>query len=76
MHKNTQKIKQYINSQFDDSYDRVKYLKDQYKGETAYILASGPSFKEIDQKILQEKLQELIAATKNVGKDVKNEAME
>ena len=30
-----QEIKQHINSQFDDSYDRVKYLKNQLKGETA-----------------------------------------
>jgi uncharacterized protein YciI len=47
MHKNTPNIKEQINSQYDDSYDRVKYLKDQYKGETAYILASGPSFTDI-----------------------------
>ena len=40
MHKNTPDIKNHINSQYDESYDRVKYLKDQYKGETAYILAS------------------------------------
>ena len=43
MHKNTPKIKEYINSHFDDSYDRVKYLKNKYKGETVYILGTGPS---------------------------------
>ena len=58
MHKNTTDIKNHINSQYDESYDRVKYLKDQYKGETAYILASGPSFNEIPQEILQNKLQD------------------
>ena len=58
MHKNTQKIKQYINSQFDDSYDRVQYLKDQYKGETAYILASGPTFKNAIDNGLKDKLKD------------------
>tara|TARA_R110002012_G_scaffold197760_1_gene366407 strand:+ start:183 stop:983 length:801 start_codon:yes stop_codon:yes gene_type:complete len=58
MHKNTPNIKEQINSKYDESYDRVKHLKDQYKGETAYILASGPSFKEIPQDILQEKLKD------------------
>ena len=58
MHKNTPNIKEQINSQYDDSYDRVKYLKNQYKGETAYILASGPSFTEILPSILKEKLKD------------------
>jgi hypothetical protein len=58
MHKNTFDIKNYINSQFDDSYDRVKYLKNQYKGETAYILTSGPSINDIPTDYLNEKLKD------------------
>ena len=73
MHKNTSNIKTHINSQYDESYDRVKYLKDQYKGETAYILASGPSFKKTDQKSLQEKLQdELVISIKQTFNDIPN----
>ena len=59
MHKNTPDIKNHINSQYDESYDRVKYLKDQYKGEAAYILASGPSFKEIPQWLIEAKRDEI-----------------
>ena len=60
MHKNTFDIKNYINSQFDDSYDRVKYLKNQYKGETAYILTSGPSINDIPTDYLNEKVSKNI----------------
>ena len=73
MHKNTPDIKNHINSQYDESYDRVKYLKDQYKGETAYILASGPSFKEIPQDILQDKLQDkLVISIKQTFDSIPN----
>ncbi len=73
MHKNTPDIKNHINSQYDESHDRVKYLKDKYKGETAYILASGPSFKEIPQEILQEKLKDkLVISIKQTFNDVPN----
>ena len=58
MHKNTPNIKEFINSQYDDSYDRVKYLKDKYKGETAYILTSGPSINDIPVETLNEKLKD------------------
>ena len=54
MHKNTPDIKNHINSQYDESYDRVKYLKDQYKGETAYILGTGPSINKIPSKDLNK----------------------
>lgn len=57
MHPNTKNIKQHINTQYDDSYDRVRYLKNQYKGETAYILTGGPSFKEY-KDIVDEKLKD------------------
>lgn len=59
MHKNTADIKKYINQHFDDSYDRVRYLKDKYKGETAYILGTGPSITKIpkeDLEFLEDKL--------------------
>lgn len=73
MHKNTPNIKTYINSQYDESYDRVKYLKDQYKGETAYILASGPSFGDIPQELLQEKLKDkLVISIKQTFNEVPN----
>ena len=58
MHKNTPILKKEINSQFDDSYDRVKHLKDKYKGETAYILTSGPSVNDIPEELLNEKLKD------------------
>ncbi len=58
MHKNTQQVKKFITSQYDDSYDRVKYLRDKYKGETAYVLASGPSLNNISTQILNEKLKD------------------
>ena len=48
MHKNTSNIKNHIISQYNESYDRIKYLKDQYKGETAYIITCGPSLKNYD----------------------------
>ena len=72
MHKNTPNIKNHINSQYDESYDRVKYLKDQYKGETAYILASGPSFKEIPQKDLNKLEDKLVISIKQTFNDVPN----
>ena len=58
MHKNTPILKKEINSQFDDSYDRVKHLKDKYNGETAYILTSGPSVNDIPEELLNEKLKD------------------
>ena len=57
MHKNTSILKKEINSQFDDSYDRIKHLKDKYKGETAYILTSGPSINDVSEELLNEKLK-------------------
>lgn len=57
MHKNTPDIKKYINTHFDESYDRIKYFKNQYKGETAYILGTGPSLNDIPSlDFLKDKL--------------------
>ena len=38
----TKYIKQKMLS-LDDSFERLKLLKNQYEGETAYIVATGPS---------------------------------
>jgi hypothetical protein len=73
MHKNTSQLKQQMLSQYDESYDRVKHLKDKYKGETAYILASGPSFKEFDSNFLNEKLKDkLVISIKQTLNSVPN----
>jgi hypothetical protein len=73
MHKNTPKIKQHINSQFEDSYDRVKYLKNQYEGETAYILTAGPTFKNAIKNDLKNKLKDkLVISLKQTFNDVPN----
>lgn len=37
----------------DDSFERLKLLKDQYKGETAYIVATGPSLKNYNKEKLK-----------------------
>ena len=64
MHKNTPKIKEYINSHFDDSYDRVKYLKNKYKGETVYILGTGPSIDKISSKDLNKLKNKFVISMK------------
>ena len=38
----------------EDSEDRIKLLKDKYKGETAYIIAGGPSLKKSSEEYLNE----------------------
>ena len=43
----TKTLKYDILTKFDDSYDRVRHMKDYYKGETAYILGTGPSIDKI-----------------------------
>ncbi len=40
--------------QLEESEDRLKVLKDKYKGETAYIIAGGPSLKNYDNKYLKD----------------------
>jgi hypothetical protein len=48
----TTHIKQKMLS-LDDSFERLKLLKDQYKGETAYIVATGPSLKNYNKEKLK-----------------------
>jgi hypothetical protein len=68
-----QEIKQHINSQFDDSYDRVKYLKNQFKGETAYICTAGPTFNSFSEDLLKEKLKnELVISIKQTHNTLKD----
>ena len=58
MKKITSELKADILSKFDDSYDRVKYLKDKYKGETAYILGAGPSLSHYKKDFLVDFLSD------------------
>jgi len=41
----------------DDSYERIKLLKDVYKGETIYLVTPGPSLTTHDRTKLLEKLE-------------------
>lgn len=44
-------------SKVDDSYERIKLLKDVFKGETIYITTPGPSLTTHDRGTLLEKLE-------------------
>lgn len=57
MKSQTSKLKKEI-SQLEESEDRLKILKDQYKDETAYIIAAGPSLKNYKQEYLSEFLED------------------
>lgn len=48
MHNNTKLFKDQIGKLYSDSYERVWHLKDAYKGETVYIVATGPSLNYIE----------------------------
>ena len=58
MLKHTDKLRKVILSLYDESYSRVKHLKDSSKGKTAYVLASGPSFGFYSKKFLNEFLKD------------------
>jgi len=58
MLKHTGKLRNEILSLYDESYSRVKHLKDSSKGKTAYVLASGPSFSFYSKKFLNEFLKD------------------
>tara|TARA_R110000803_G_scaffold70240_3_gene133025 strand:+ start:180 stop:1013 length:834 start_codon:yes stop_codon:yes gene_type:complete len=49
----TAKLKAEVNT-FEDSLERLQVLKDQYKGETAYIVAGGPSLNKYSKDYLKE----------------------
>ena len=38
----------------EEPQDRLKVLKNQYEGETAYVIAGGPSLKKYDKEFLNE----------------------
>ena len=50
MHKNTTELRNQI-LQYEDIPDRLRLLKDTYKGETCYIVSAGPSLKIIQENI-------------------------
>ena len=60
--------------QLEEPEDRLKVLKNQYKDETAYIIAGGPSLKKYDKQFLNEfmadKLCMPIKQSYNLVKDV------
>ena len=56
MKKITKKIKQEI-QKYDSIEERLKHLKDKYKGETAYILTCGPSLSTHDVNELNSTLK-------------------
>ena len=73
MRPQTKELKEQI-SKLENPEDRVKILKDKYKGETAYIIASGPSLKNYSEEYLkdffEDKLCLPIKQSYNVLKDV------
>ena len=57
---------------YEEMYDRVKVLKDQFKGETAYICTAGPTFNSFTEEFLKEKLQnELVISIKQTQEKLK-----
>ena len=44
--------------QLEEAEDRIRQLKDTYKDETAYIIASGPSLNNYTHEYLQEFLSD------------------
>jgi hypothetical protein len=53
----TKQLKQDIQS-IDSIEERLRHLKDKYKGETAYILTCGPSLSTHDEQLLNSKLKD------------------
>ena len=51
----TKQLKQEIQS-FNSIEERLKHLKDRYKGETAYIVTCGPSLSKHNVNSLKLKL--------------------
>ena len=54
MNKKTFELKEKI-LQFEDISDRLKVMRDWYKGETCYIVSAGPSLKDIKINYLKSK---------------------
>jgi len=59
----------------EDSYERIKLLKDKFKDQTAYLITAGPSLTELDRSKLLEKLEgKLVIACKQSYEYVKEVA--
>ena len=64
MNKKTFELKEKI-VQFEDISDRLKVMRDWYKGETCYIVSAGPSLKNFKEDYLRDKLKdELVISIK------------
>tara|TARA_R110000796_G_scaffold8846_2_gene30074 strand:+ start:1282 stop:2103 length:822 start_codon:yes stop_codon:yes gene_type:complete len=57
MNSRTQELKNKVLS-YDEPEKRLSVLKDAYKGETAYIIAGGPSLKNYSNEYLKEALKD------------------
>ncbi len=44
--------------QYEDQVDRIKHLKDSYKDDIAYIITAGPTLKNHDIELLNDKLKD------------------
>ena len=62
-------------SHIDDSYERIKLLKDRFKGETIYLVSAGPSLTKLDREELIKKLEgKIVIACKQSYEYVKEVA--
>lgn len=68
----TKQLKQDIQS-FDTIEERLKHLKDKYKGETAYIVTCGPSLATHDVEHLKSKLQDKLVISLKQAQNVLEE---
>tara|TARA_E500000318_G_scaffold104400_1_gene110342 strand:- start:4323 stop:5099 length:777 start_codon:yes stop_codon:yes gene_type:complete len=56
----------------EDTYERIKFLKDKFKGETIYLVTPGPSLSTHDRDILINKLKgKVVLACKQAYEYVK-----
>ena len=62
MHKLTDKIRNKMLN-YEDIPDRLKVLKNAYKGETCYITTVGPSIKDYEEDYLRDKLKDELVIT-------------
>lgn len=68
MKEKTKQLKEQIWNH-EEMYDRVKVLKDAFKGETAYICTSGPTFNQFSENALHNRLKDkLVLSIKQTQK--------
>ena len=59
----------------EDTYERINFLKDKFKGKTAYLITCGPSLTKLDHATLNKKLKgKLVIALKQAYNYVKDVA--